>query len=323
MSAKQLRVATLGMYAASMLIWALWPVWATHFNFALAIWLSSGLGLVLSGTAQLIFAPRWSPGIFADKEIWPAFRQSLRKRKFAALPIPGVIIEDVSFLAALRFIDPTVAQSVLRFYPMAYAICLQRSGKGRFQFSKRAAIGMLTACLGAVLVIWSAATAEFGGGWNLVIGVSLVCLSAAAICTKTQELALVADVGRRLGWSVKQRRLEQSLSIVISGSRCVIAGIIALSIAAFIFEPQPLGFWVGNIVFGAVFAPSAFILARYAVFVDSDLGLGAIRSSGALATLGFATLFGGAMVSNTWLLLAGTIVLGIGSFIAATKRPGD
>ena len=116
------RAAAASMYTGSMLIAALWPVWAAGFGLTQAIWLSTGLGLALSGGIQLIFASLCPPKIFCDRNLWQATRCSVAKRKLSLLPIIGVIVEDVSYLMALRLIDPTVAQSLLRFYPITYAL---------------------------------------------------------------------------------------------------------------------------------------------------------------------------------------------------------
>ncbi len=158
-----------------------------------------------------------------------------------------MIVEDVSYLMALRLIDPTVAQSLLRFYPIAYALWLIRSAKDRFSFSRAALLVMLVACVGAALVIMSAAGAEFGDGWYLIVGIGLVGLTIAVIATKSQELALVADVGRRLGWTDRDLRREQSLSIVISGSRNLIAGLSVLVLALVLTTTTglPASFWWG------------------------------------------------------------------------------
>ena len=181
---------------------------------------------------------------------------------------------------------------------------------------------MLVACVGAALVVMSAAGAEFGGGWYLLAGIGLVGLTIVAISTKSQELALVADVGRRLGWTGSNLRREQSLSIVISGSRNLIAGlpILVLALALTTTTDLPPSFWWGNIIFATILWPAGFILTRFATLFNGDLGLSSIKSGGSLATLGFAQLFGGVVVDNTWLLVFGMVFISLGSFITLTKH---
>ena len=311
-----------GMYTVSMLIAALWPVWAVHFGLTEAIWLSVGLGGLLSGTAHLAFAKIWWPRIFAERQIlWHTTRAAVVKRKTSLLPIVSSAVEDLSYLAALRLIDPTVAQSILRFWPMAYALWLWRSAKDRFNLSRAAIAGIFTACVGAALVVIAAAGAEFGGGWYLVGGIGLISLTIVAIASKSQEVALVADVGRRLGWAGKNLRQEQSLSIVFSGSRNLVLGLVIL-LPALLFTniDQPAAFWWGNLIFSGILWPISFILARSAKFLNSDLGLSSVQSAGSLATLGFAQLFGGVMVDNIWLLGGGMVCISLGSFITLIKH---
>lgn len=310
------KYGALGMHTGSMLIWALWPIWAAGFGLTEAIWLSLSLGLTLSGITQLIFASWWSPKIFGDKKLRRTVKQTTLKRKSSLLPIIGVIIEDASHLAALRLIDPTVSQAIVGFYPVTYALWLWHSAKDRFSFSRSAFVGMFIACGGAALVVISAAGAEFGGGWYLVAGIALVAVSVAAISTKSQEVALVADVGRHLGWEQGDLKREQSLSIIISGGRNLIAGMPLLVVALILLpEGLPAGFWWGNIIFGAILAPGGFILHRYAILLNGDLGLSSVTSAGALATLGFAQLSGGVLVDNAWLLAGGIICISSGSLL--------
>ena len=310
-----------GMYTVSMLIAALWPVWAVYFGLTEAIWLSVGLGGLLTGIAHLTFAKIWWPTIFAERQIWRTARVAVAKRKTSLLPIISSAVEDLSYLMALRLIDPTVAQSILRFWPMAYMLWLWRSAKDRFNLSRAAIVGILTACLGAALVVIAAAGAEFGGGWYLVAGIGLMGLTIAAIASKSQEVVLVADIGRQLGWTDKNVRQEQSLSIVLSGSRNLALGLlILLPVLLFTNINQPAAFWWGNLIFSGILWPVSFILARYAKFLNSDLGLSSVQSAGSLATLGFAQLFGGVMIDNIWLLVGGMICISLGSLITLIKH---
>ena len=311
--------ATLGLYAGSTLIGALYPIWATVFGFTEAVWLSTGLGLALNGIALIAFAYWWSPELFRDKALWQAVRLSLTRRKRALLPIAGVIVEDVSILLALLLIDPTVAQSILRFYPVLFAFLLSRSASDRFSFSREARFGLWIACLGAALVVLSAAEADFGGGWRLVAGIGLVAVAVAAISTKTQELALLADVGQRLGWSAESLKREQALSILLWGVRNLTAGMPVFIIALATADTMPPSFWAGHIVFGAILAPAAIISGRCALLLNSDLGLSSIRSAGVLVTLGFAHLVGGVTVANSWLLFSGSVCISLGTFITVAK----
>ena len=316
------RRASLSLHTGSMMIWALYPVWANIFGFSQAIWLSAGLGLTLNGVTLLAFARFWGSETFLDKDMWRTVRQALAKRKRALLPIAGVIVEDVSVLAALRLIDPTVAQSILRFYPVTFAFWAWHSAKDRFSLSKAAFAGLSVACLGAALVVLSAAEAEFGGGWHLAGGIGLVTLAVAAISTKSQELALLADVGRRRGWAAGDLRREQTLSVALWGIRNLAAGAPVLLIALPLTGAMPASFWWGNIIFGAILGPAAIILGRCAILLHSDLGLSSVRSAGVLATLGFAQLLGGITVANAWLLAGGAACISLGSFITLTRyRP--
>lgn len=310
------KALVVGMYTLSMLIAALWPVWAVGFGLIENIWLSAGLNSALAAVAHLAFAKIWWPKIFSQPRLWPTVRRAISARKTSLLPIAGTIAEDICYLAALRLIDPTVANALLRFWPVAYTVWLWRSAKDRFRLSRAAIFGILGACLGAALVVIAAAGAEFGGGWYLVGGIVLIGLAVVGIASKSQELALVADVGRQLGWDQKNLRQEQSLSVVISGSRNLLVGVLILPAALLLTNTDlPASFWWGNLIFGGILWPVSFILARTAKFINSDLGLTSVQSAGSLATLGFAQFFGGVMIDNIWLLVAGMVFICLGSFI--------
>ncbi|MYB39933.1 hypothetical protein F4X86_01390 [Candidatus Saccharibacteria bacterium] len=315
------KALVVGMYTVSMLIAALWPVAAVGFGLTEAIWLTTGIGTMLSGSVHLAFAKIWSPKTFADRRMWRTARQTVAGRKTYLLPVASSAVEDLSYLMALRLIDPTVAQSILRFWPVAYSVWLWRTAKDRFRLSKAAIMGIATACLGAALVVIAAAGAEIGGGFYLLAGIGLIALTIAAIASKSQEIALVAEVGRRLGWAEKNVKQEQSLSIALSGGRNLLIGLLILPPALLLTSTDlPASFWWGNLLFGGVLWPASFILARYAKFLNSDLGLNSVQSAGSLATLGFAQFFGGVMVDNIWLLVAGMVFISLGSFITLIKH---
>ena len=234
----------------------------------------------------------------------------------------GAIAEEICIIGSLRMIDPTVVQSLMRFYPVPYTVWLWRSARDRFAFNKRMVIGIASACFGAALVIWAAAGAEVGGGWSLFAGVVLVMIAVVAVATKSQELALTADVSRMLGPG--PRKNEQALAIVISGLRNLVAGFLVLFAVIIFgvvdFGSLTAGFWVAVLIFGFILSPVAIICNRLGLFIDSNLALQSVHSVGALVTLGLSFFWGGLLVDNVGLLTLGIIILSGGVFWCTLSR---
>ena len=296
-------------------------MWAAEYGFAGSIGLAAGVFLAVSGAAQVVFSICRYPSLWTGVELYPVVLLCLRRRKLALGAIPGAAVGGVCFLGALKFLDPTAAHSLTQITPIVYAVWLCRSAARRFQLGHRALTGLVAGCSGAVMVVWASAAAEQSTGWGVVVGVLLVSASVAAVSVESQELALVSDVGDKLGWGggAADQRRESSLAIPAAGSRDVMAGIPLIAISAFVAGNMPGRVWFGVVVFAAVLAPAAVAMFRSAVMMNGDMGLTAVHSAGGLATLAWTGLVGVSPASNVGLLIIGTAAILIGAVISMAE----
>ena len=307
------RSAAIAMHAASAAVWSLYPVWAAVFGFAAAVVVSGGTMLALSGMAQCVMAKTLWPDIQRDRAVWKAARVGVERRKTAAIGVVAVIIEDLCFLGALQFLNAVVAGALLQMYPVFYALWLSSTTGSRFHLSSRHLVGCLAAFVGAALVVLAqgSGSAELGGGW--LPGVALIAGAITAIAVKSQEIALVDDISARLGWDTANRRHEMSVAVAISGVRNLAAGSLLLVFGIAVSTPAPTNTMIGALIFGAVLAPTAVALGRFAVLTSGDLGLMSIGSSKGLLTLTWAAALGALGTMNLAVLGAGVACISAGS----------
>ena len=315
------RSVALGMHASSALVWSLYPVWAALFGFADAVVISAAVLALLSGVAQTVFGKCLWPGLWSDAGLRQAARACIRERKTGALGLPAVIIEDLCFLSALKFLDAVVAGALLQMYPVVYAVWLAATTDGRFRLSKSCLAGCAVACVGAGLVVLSTATVRVeDAGWRWLAGVSLVAAAITVIAVKSQEIALVSDISHRLGWDRTNRKGEIAVAVSLSGVRNVAAGLLILGLAAATSARAPASTVLAAAIFGAVLAPAGVMLARAALLVDGNLGLTSVGSAKGMLTLVWAVLLGTLGPARLPVLVGGMLCVAAGASWAVSTR---
>ena len=315
------RRVAMGMHASSALVWSLYPVWASLFGFCDAVVISAGVMALLSGTAQCTFGKFLWPSMWSDPSLRQAARSCLRRRKSGAAGLPAVIVEDLCFLSALKFLDAVVAGALLQMYPVVYAVWLAASTSGRFRLSRSCLVGCVVACVGAALVVSSTATVQVeNAGWRWLAGVVLVAAAIAAIAVKSQEIALVVDISDKLGWGRANRRDEIAVAVTLSGARNMMSGLLLVGVAVATNAPMPASTLLSAALFGAVLAPAGVMLARSALLVDGNLGLTSIGSARGMLTLVWAVLLGTLGPAHLPMLVFGILCVAAGAYWAVTAR---